>query len=316
MKEYLEQVLHQSMEEMKYGDAGRLPLVCRNSFEFSILRFGKQEFLIAAPIEDMSLTELRKMWFQLERYSGYPCAFYLKKINWYSAPRMVEEGIPFVWENHQVYLPFWGMLLQENTLRMPKKCSKISFLTQKLLLTALYENWKDVSAVQAAKILEVTRMSVIRCYDEIESLGLPFLQSKKRSRLFCAPDNKKEMWETMLPFLRNPVLHVFALERKPEAEMLLSGTSALAEYSMLGESDYPTYAVKKDRIGTLGIKQIREVPEGEEPACIVQEVGYILSFGEGVAVDPLSVVLMLTEDELEDPRVDHCKNEMLEDLVW
>ncbi len=316
MKEYLEQVMHQSIDEKKYEDLDRLPLGCRNAFELSILKMGQQEFLMAAPAEDMSLTELRKMRLQLERYTGYLCTFYLKKVNWYAASKMVEEGIPFVWENRQVYLPFAGMLLKENAPRAPKSCAVISFLTQKLLLKALYENWKDVSAVQAADLLDVSRMSVTRCYDEIEAFGMPFLKTKKRSRRFYAMEDKKAMWVAMLPFMRNPVIRVFKPERKPELDMLLSGTSALAHYSMLDEDPCITYALRKDRIGGSGIKEIREVPRNEDPACCVQEVGYIIPFGDGKAVDPLSLSLMLTEEELADPRVESSRDEMLEELVW
>ena len=39
-------------------------------------------------------------------------------------------------------------------------------------------------------------------------------------------------------------------------------------------------------------------------------------FGDGKAVDPLSLTLMLTEEDLEDPRVESCKNKMLEEYVW
>lgn len=316
MKEYLEQVLHQSIDENKYEDTSGLPLYLRNAFELNILKMGGNEFLLAAPLWDINLNELRKMRLQLERYTGYRCVFYLKKVNWYAAPKMVEEGIPFVWENHQVYLPFMGTLLQQNVRGTPKNCTGISFLTQKMLLKALYENWKDVSAAKAAALLEVSRMSMIRCYDEIEALGMPFLRAQNGSRRFYAMDDKKEMWETILPFLRNPVIHTFRPEKNPEADMVLSGTSALAEYSLLGDDRYSTYAIGKDRIAASGVRNIREVPPNEEPACVIQEVGYLLPFGKGKAVDPLSLTLMLSENDLEDPRVEKCKDEMLEELVW
>ncbi|MCF0106600.1 MAG: hypothetical protein HUJ53_07550 [Holdemanella sp.] len=183
-------------------------------------------------------------------------------------------------------------------------------------MKALYENWKNVSALQASELLGVSKMSVTRCYDEIEALGLPFIKKQSRSRRFYAMDNRKEMWETMLPFLRNPIIRIFNLEQKPEANMILSGTSALSEYSMLGEDRCLTYAVKKNQINEFGIKGIREVPISEDPICIVHEVGYLLPFGKGDVVDPLSLTLMLTESELEDPRVESCKNEMLEEFVW
>lgn len=316
MKEYLEQVMHHSIDERRYEETEKLPLGCRNAFDLKILKIRQQEFLLASPVQNMSLSELRKKRLQLERYTGYVCAFYLKKVNWYAAPKMVEEGIPFVWENHQLYLPFMGILLKENAQRVPQNCTMISFLTQKLLLKALYENWKDVSAIQAAELLNVSRMSITRCYDEIEALGMPFLKTKKRSRRFYAMEDKKTMWNTMIPFMRNPVIRTFKPEKRPETEMLLSGTSALAHYSMLGEESCITYAIRKDQIVTSGIKEIREVPQDEEPACYVQEVGYILPFGDGKAIDPLSLSLMLTEEDLADPRVESCRNEMLKELVW
>lgn len=316
MREYLEQVMHQNITERPYDSLEKLPLGCRNAFDLTIIEIQKQDILLATPIDTMNLTELRKKRIQLERYTGYQCVFYLKKANWYSIPKMVEEGIPFIWENHQIYLPFMGLLLKKNEQRKPKNCFIISFLTQKMLLKALYENWKDISAVRAAEKLEVSRMSVTRCFDEIEALGMTFLETKGRSRRFFALDDKKEMWEEMRPFLRNPVIREFRLEKKPVADMLLSGISALSQYSMLGEDSYVTYAVGKDQVGKLGLKSIREVPVNEEPGCVVQEVGYILPFENGTAVDPLSLTLMLSDDELEDPRVESCMKEMMEELVW
>jgi hypothetical protein len=37
---------------------------------------------------------------------------------------MLEEGIPFVLENSQVYMPFLGMLLRPNETRTIKPCSR------------------------------------------------------------------------------------------------------------------------------------------------------------------------------------------------
>lgn len=316
MIEYLEQVIHQNIDEYPYQNKDKLPLACRNAFELNVIGVGQQEFLLAAPIEDMNLTELRKMRLRLEKHTGLMCAYYLKKVNWYAAPRMIEEGIPFVWENQQVYLPFMGLLLQEKGKRTLKKCAQISFLTQKLLLKALYENWQDVSAVKAAEMLDVSRMSITRCYDEIEALGMPFIKTQGRSRRFHAMDDKKRMWEIMRPMLRNPVIRDFRLERKPDIDMIFSGISALAEYSMLGEDECIHYAVSKNQVRSSGLKDMKEVPISEEPGCIVHELGYILPFGNNTAVDPLSAELMLTDEELSDPRVEISLKEMLEEAVW
>ena len=116
--------------------------------------------------------------------------------------------------------------------------------------------------------------------------------------------------------LRNPVIRDFRLERKPDIDMIFSGISALAEYSMLGEDECIHYAVSKNQVRSSGLKDMKEVPISEEPGCIVHELGYILPFGNNTAVDPLSAELMLTDEELSDPRVEISLKEMLEEAVW
>ena len=162
----------------------------------------------------------------------------------------------------------------------------------------------------------MSRMSITRCFDEIDALGMPFLKINGRSRRFFARNDKKVMWEEIRPFLRNPIIHEFRPERKPDADMVLSGISALAEYSMLGEDNYVTYAISKAQVGALGLKSIREIPKNEEPVCIVQEMGYILPFEKGNVIDPLSLTLILSEEKMKDPRVESSVNEMLEEFVW
>lgn len=317
MREYLEQILHQSIQEHPYESLEKLPLGCRNAFALSIVEIQKQEILIAAPIETMNLTELRKMRIQLERYTGFQCVFLFKK---------KQTGIQFLrWWKKEFLLYgkiirytflLWGYFCKEMNTENRSVVLSFHFLTQKLLLKALYEGWQDVSAVQAAEKLEVSRMSITRCYDEIEALGMSFIKMNGRSRRFFASVDKKAMWEDMRPFLRNPIIREFRLEKKPDAEMILGGISALAEYSMLSEERYVTYAVEKNQISELGLKSIHEVPNNEEPVCIVQEVGYILPFKDKKAVDPLSLSLMLSDADMEDPRVENCLNEMLEELIW
>ena len=316
MKEYLEQVLHLQIEEQPFQNKALLPLGLRNTFELSELVVLEQKFLLAAPVEDMNLAELRKARAQLERHSGSPCVLYLKTINWYAVSKMVEEGIPFVWEGHQVYLPFLGMLLKDNVRTGPAACSEISFLTQKLLLKALYEGWQDVTAARASELLGVTRMSGTRCFDEIEALSIPFLEFKGRSRRLSAVGERKALWEILRPYLRTPVIRTLRLETDPGQELVLSGISALAAYSMLGDDPCPAYAVQKGQMKALGLTGAKKVPAAGEPACIVHEVGYILPFGDGKAVDPLSLTLILTETELAEARVESSVNEMLEELVW
>lgn len=316
MKEYLETVLHQEVELTDYAGTATLPLAYRNAIEIHVMSVDGQHCLLIVPKETMALPQLRKSHRLVAQKLGMPCALYVKTLNYYAKDILLQEGIPFVWEGHQLYLPFMGMLLNPQDDRQLKPCTQISFATQKLLLKALYEAWSGITVSQAAEAMQVSKMTITRCFDEIEVLELPILQVKSRARKLYADPDKKAMWQVIKPVLRNPVIRTFRLAEIPQGMLPMSGTSALAEYSMLADNQYPTVAFEKAQIKELNTVAWKQVPAMEQPVCVAHEVGYILPFGEHNAVDPLSITLMLTDEDGTDPRIEMAVNEMLREFVW
>ena len=51
MREYLEQIMHQSITERPYDSVEKLPLGCRNAFELTIIEIQNQEILLATPVD-------------------------------------------------------------------------------------------------------------------------------------------------------------------------------------------------------------------------------------------------------------------------
>ena len=314
MKTFIEQVLHQQVEILPYEQVGDFPLSIQKNYDLYQMLFAGVNCILAAPIEEKRLSELRSHHRSIERISGRKCVLYLKKLNSYSRDKMIEEGIPFVWENKQVYMPFVGILLQENELRTLKPCRDISFLTQRFLLKAIYEDWNFLSVTAAADKMNVSKMSISRVYDEIEDLMIPVMEKKGRTRRYIKIGDKRTVWNAVEPFLRYPLVKEYFLQDIPAGNMMKSGISALSAMSMLGDNAWPTYAVSKYQVREYGILQIRQVPRGENPVCVVQELGYCIPFRKAAVIDPLTTFLLLRKDE--DPRVEKALEEMLEEYVW
>jgi hypothetical protein len=315
LKEFIETTLHQPIELEKYRSLKQLPLVLRSSYELYDMKIDTQHCLLAMPKSDTGLTELRRQQKRLETASGMYCVLYLKNLNQYSKNKMLVEGIPFILENRQVYMPFLGLLLRPDDTRELKACRMVSFLTQKLLLTALYQGWDNVTVTIAAERLSVSKMSITRCFDEIESLEVPVLTKRGRIRTVSILGDKKEQWEIIKPFMRSPVIREFYLEKDLPDPLIKSGFSALSEYSMLGDNHYPTYAITKSNLAEIGIRDRKQVPNCEEPGCIVQELGYIIPYNNDTVTDPLTTLLLM-EKNSTDPRVSIALDEMLEEYVW
>lgn len=316
MKDFLEKILRQdiSMEESEYLN-DRLPLAFRGRYIIYKVEMGGLLWIAIQPKNGVSLVTLRKDRAVIEKIAGLNCAIFFDSTTFYIKERLMDEGIPFVLKGKQVYLPFIGYLLSNANERDIAPVHLISYLTQRLIFVAIYEKWVNVTVSEAANKLGVTKMSVSRCFDEIEYLNVDILDMKGKSRAITVPADKKKLWNDMQAILRNPVITRYELKEDIQLERK-AGISALCEYSLLSDNEYPTYAITKKEITQAGIKKMKQVRRGEEIGCVVLELGYFIDFKNNSTEDPMSVALSLTETEKHDERINICINEMLEEYVW
>jgi hypothetical protein len=302
---------------MEFAGAASLPLFLRGAYQLKVLRIADMNFLLATPIEKVNLAAMRKHRKKLMEIVGMECAFLLETISVYAKQKMLEEGIPFILEGKELYLPFLGMVL--NSRKKEKAPSaRISYLTQKMLLAVLYQGIANGSVTEMAKILEVSKMSVTRCFDELEAFWPGMIEDNgKAGRRFQWNKTKRELWETVRPLLRNPVEKEFLLDCTPPRPLPKSGLTAISHFSMLADNSYGTFAIAKQSLKELQPEKLPQVPQGEIPAAVIQVMGYSYLYeGGGVLViDPLSAVLSLTQEERNDPRIEGAVKEIMEEFI-
>ena len=316
MKEFLEKTLRQNVIMTENKEVyKKLPLVYRGRYDIFTVETNGALWMAIHPKDDVGLVMLRRDRAGVEKMTGLNCAIFLDRTTFYIKEKMMEEGIPFVIEGKQVFLPFIGYLLSKENERELAPVHLISFLTQKMLLMAIYERWNEVKVSGAAKRMGVSTKSASRCFDELEYLNIDVLGMKGKSRVINIPDDRKQLWQQIERVLRNPVIRRFVLREDMKIEKK-AGISALCEYSLLSDNVYPTYAVTKKELKDSGVKVEKQVSELEEIGCVVLELGYFIDFSGKGLQDPLSVVLSLTGEEQEEERIDISINEMLEEYVW
>ena len=316
MKDYLEKTLRQKVSiKANNSLCDKLPLAFKGRYYFFDIETNGMHWVAIKPKSDAGLVTLRKDRAKVQAAAGLNCAIFMDSTTCYIKEKLIEEGIPFVLADKQVYLPFIGFLLTSSGERDIAPVQLISYLTQKLILTAIYEKWDKVTVSEAAVRLGVTKTSVTRCFDEIEYLSIDILDAKGKSIAITVSEDRRQLWEKLQSVLRNPVIARYELRE----DLLLdkkAGITALCEYSLLSDNDYPTYAITKKEISETGIKKIKRVRRGEEIGCVVLELGYFIDFENKKIEDPLSVVLSLSDEEKQDERVSISINEMLEEYVW
>ena len=315
MKEFLENQLKMNIriEEASTNYDG-LPLMYKSLYRIYTVSSNGVEWLALEPQKNIGLSQLRKNRAYLEKMKQVNCVLFLEEATYYSTEKMKEEGIPFVLKGKEIFLPFLGMLLSGNGQRMIKPVHMISFLTQKILLIGLYEEFDKATVTMIAQKIAVSKMAVSKCFDEIEYLGIDVMDAKGKSRAITMNTGKKACWDKIKPFLRTPIIKKFYFEEDAGLK-IKAGISALSEYSMLSDNSYPTYAVTKQELSSSGIKGLKEVVRGDTIGSVVYEVGYHIDIIKSNVQDPLSVLLSI-EDEMDDERVEGCTLEMLEEYVW
>ncbi len=316
MKDFLEKTLRQNVSIKENTSLyNELPLAFKGRYTVFDVKTNGMYWTAIKPKTDVGLVMLRKDRAKVQNVSRLNCAVFLETATFYIKEKMLEEGIPFVLADKQVYLPFIGYLLSDSGERDITPVHLISFLTQKLILTAIYEKWKQMTVSKAAERLEVSKMSVSRCFDEIEYLNIDILDMKGKSRVITIPEDLRLLWEHIKPVLRNPVIMRYDLKEDIHLKKK-AGITALCEYSLLEDNAYPTYAVTKKELSETGITRMSRIRRGEEIGCTVLELGYFIDYKQKSIEDPLSVSMSLTDEEKQDERVIKSINEMLEEHVW
>lgn len=316
MNKYLENCFNRSVciepnEEL----FKKLPLRYKGLYNLFLVKIGKVEWMLLEPKNDVRLNSLRKDRNQIEKISNLNCALYFDSLRFYPKEKLMEEGIPFIIVGKQMFLPFLGMILSEKSDRPLAPVRQISFLTQKMILCALYENWQGMNVTRIAKQLNVSKMSVSRCLDEMEYFDLNLLDLSGKYRKVTVKGDIKENWENLKHILRSPVIERFSLQENVEINNR-AGMSALSELSMISDNRYPTYCVTKNEIGQSKIRTRKIALLESETCCEVLEVGYFIDFQNKKIQDPFSIWLSLSDEEKADDRVQICIDEMLEEYVW
>ena len=313
---YIEETLHLNVSVREYDKANELPLYLRNGFDLSILSLLNVKCLLAHPKEQQNLTNLRKQANLLKKLTGLDSVLCLDDVRIYTKEKMLSEGIPFVITGKQIYMPFLGVALTSKGSREILQAEEMSFAAQRLILTAIYKGWQQTTLTEAASILNLSKMSVSRVFDELNSVGLDIIRANGKTRCFTWEGSRQALWDSVAPFLRNPVVRQYRLGTHIEIRgYKLGGMSALCHYSMLADDSYTVYAVAKDVAKTLELRKLPVIPVAETPAMVIQVMRYDLEYDDHVAVDPMTAILSLTNDEKNDPRVQAAIEGVLEECL-
>lgn len=186
---------------------------------------------------------------------------------------------------------------------------KVSAQTQRFVLKAVYdyEKWTNVGLVQASRLLGMPKITASLVFDELAAIDPRWIVTADKVRRFHPEANRKQFLTRTAPHLFNPVIREYRLDHIPAYHHLpLSGLSAICHHAELADNPYPTFAITKEQEGELGLREgvgLARWDQWNAPVCVVQVMRYALDSMNEQAIDPLSAILSLSDEEIEDSRI-------------
>lgn len=310
MEEFLRNLLHIPVQEQVFDKSVELPLLLTGLYDIKTFLIGEKLVYFIHPKEHIPLPNLKKHLLKLTTLLDGDSILYDDGYTRYGISKLTEMGVPFIFGDKNIYLPNMGIQIHEKPAAKWPDADCFSPFTQKLVLSALYKEWTYISGKEIAEQMNVSRMTVNRAFLELEALALPLITVEGKSKYLKNNLSREELFKLCEDFFISPIKKSVKMSTIPVEVRIKSGVSALAEYTMLGDNPYPTFAVDREQYRELAIKSADIISKDELPSCVIQIHRYLLA--ENGVVDPISAILSVASDELEDARIEQAVNEIKE----
>ena len=319
LKIYLQDILDKNTVVKKWNAKGKLNLNLVGSYKYYLVNIMEIDFLLINPLYNQSIPTLKAQASIISKKTGYNVGILLDDITNYRKKRLIQEKIPFVCLNNQIFLPFIGTYLEKCTKKQIQKETREKFTPtmQLIYLWILYNDYNIITQNLISEKTSISPMSISRSLDFFVSIGLMEYATKGKTgrKKEYSYKNKKEFFTNGRNYLINPIKKSFYTDNLPDdMKIYISGLSALGEQTMLGEPNNTIVATTDKIASEFDIPVIPSNVAIDEPLTEVEIMKYDISIlTKNKYVDPITLIYSLEET---DDRIEIAIEEMMEDYEW
>ena len=245
MLNYVENTLGCAAKAVTFSIPRSFPMYLKNEYSYEEYLIERQLCLFAKPTE-FNLAKYKKHRAKIEELTNTKVILNLDSITNYQRKTLIEENIPFVVKDRQIYLPFLAICLSE---KYENKMTVEKFTpSAQLVFLYLFYNNAEMTETEISKRLNCTVMSASRAYKMLVECGLFDFKYDGRKKYIVTDKSKSELLKSAEPFMIDPVEKDVYFDKNVDlSKHLKSGCYALSEKSMLdfAEND-KCYALTKD----------------------------------------------------------------------
>jgi len=315
MKKVLEKIYGKKLEGFSEEHLS-LPLYLQDGRRFFKVSIAGHSFVIVfLTMGTFHVQELKKQLLTYQSCLKGSVVYGFDKVSFFQRKSMIENDIPFIASNGQMFLPFMGVYFEKCAQNVESPTERFMPVTQLLYLLFLYGN-DSYTKSDAAKRIHVSAMSVTRAAKQLVANGL--INEKKLGTevwMSIVEADRKVFYERGKNYLINPIQgKIYIPNARENRDTPSAGEFSLSQRTDLGYPEYIEYAFYKDDPGIQGLISINPNYEASSEIARIQKWKYDPKiFSCNGMVDPVSLICSLrgTSDE----RVHKCL-EQVEKEIW
>lgn len=304
------------IETSDYED--KIPMFLKSIYKIHKIKILNVQCVLLEIIDELPrIDAIRKHMNTIEKITKDQIIFYFRNISRYRRKSLIQNGIPFVIEDGQVFLPFITLYLK-NTEERPKE--EIETFTPSGQITYLYFLYNRETIVNATELSDFfgwTLMTSSRALNELYRANLLTYKvggKTGRSKFYSRiPD--PIYFKKGKEFLNSPSKKTVYVEIPPK-NSLKAGLEALSELSMINPPENKVRAIYNEDINIENLEIIDNQDIIKDKKLLeLQLWEYDPNiFAENGLVDKASLYLSL---EIEnDERIEQALEEALRDEIW
>ncbi len=259
IEKYLRENIDKELWIKPWNKTDTLPLILRQQYRFFEMHMLNKEYILLDIIGEhqISINRLVKQVRRIQELSGLQPVYYYRKLSRFRRRTLIENRIPFVIDDGQMFLPFLGLNIDYTLAETVQHVDSFTAAAQLTFAYFLYHKDLELNATELAGKMNFTKMTASRALNKLYALNLLTYHiggKTGRSKIYRRIADPY-YFVIGRRYLSSPVRRVEYTKSDP-GKAYIAGLDALAELSMLNPPDHP--------IRAMGYEQFRE----EEPELV------------------------------------------------
>lgn len=315
---YLKENIDNQITIKEWGDIQKIPVFLRSIYKFYTMEvLGTRSILLEIIDKAPGVDSIQKHINSIEKITNQQIVLYYKEITRYRRKSLIENNIPFVIEDGQMFLPFLGLHLKNTGAYVEKKINKFTPSAQIAYLYFLYNKETIINITEFSKVLGWNLMTASRALNELYNaklitydLGGTTGRSKYYKRI-ADPD----YFEKAIELFRSPVKKVVYVRKAPQRSYI-AGLEALSKLSMINPPKYKVRAINQEYLSNRDLEIIKNEDIIKDENLVELQIWEYNPklFTKKHVVDTMSLYASLKEEN--DERIEQALEEVLRGEIW